>query len=211
MRYNIDGIDYNVIIERKNNKNLYIRVKDDLTIYVTTNYFTTKGEVIKVLNNNLDCLRKMISKRLKEQEKKEYIYYLGKKYDLVISNAFNEVEITEDKIFVRDLSQYEKWLKCEIKEIFGTHLEKMYNLFEENIDFPKLKIRTMKTRWGVCNVKTKTLTLNSKLIEYKLESLDYVIVHELSHLIHCNHSKDFWKLVEKYMPDYKKIRADLKE
>jgi len=87
----------------------------------------------------------------------------------------------------------------------------VYNRFEEKIDFPNLRIRQMKTRWGVCNIKTKTVTLNSRLIEYKLEALDYVIVHELSHLIHFNHSRDFWNLVGKYVPNYKSLRSYLKE
>lgn len=211
MIYNIDGTDYNVVIEKKNNKNLYIRVKEDLTIYVTANYFTPKSEIVKVLNNNLDYLKKMIDKRLREQEKSTHIYYLGKKYDLVFSNIFKEVEIDSDKIYAKDQKMFDKWYKKEIKNIFEKHLEKMYNLFDEKIVFPSLRIRIMKTRWGVCNIKTKTVTLNSKLIEYKLEALDYVIVHELSHLIHFNHSKAFWNLVEKYIPNYRSIRSYLKE
>ena len=211
MKYNIDGIDYNVVIEKKNNKNLYIRVKEDLTIYVTTNYFTPKFEIKRVLDNNLDCLKKMINKRLKEQEKSTHVYYLGKSYDLVFSNIFKDIEIDDKKIYVCDQKTFDKWYKKEIKNIFERHLEKMYNIFEENIDFPKLRIRTMKTRWGVCNIKSKTVTLNSKLIEYNLEALDYIIVHELCHLIHFNHSKEFWQLVGKYIPNYRSIRTYLKE
>lgn len=211
MKYSIDNIDYNLVIEKKKNKNLYIRVKDDLTIYVTTNYFTSKSEVLRILDNNLDYLRKIISKRLKEQEKKRYVYYLGKKYDLVVCNAFKNIEINSNKIYVKDKKTFDKWYKKEIEILFANRLEKMYNLFEENILFPNLKIRTMKTRWGVCNIKTKTITLNSRLIEYKLDALDYVIIHELSHLIHFNHSKSFWKLVEKYVPNYRIIRDYLKE
>ena len=115
MKYSIDNIDYNVVIERKNNKNLYIRVKDDLTIYVTTNYFTSKSEVIMILDNNLDYLRKIIIKRLKDQEKKNHIYYLGEKYDLVICNAFKKVEIESHKIYAKDLKTFEKWYQKEIK------------------------------------------------------------------------------------------------
>ena len=56
-----------------------------------------------------------------------------------------------------------------------------------------------------------SVTLNSELLKYKLEALDYVIVHELCHIIHFDHSKDFWNLVGKYYPEYKKIRKYLKE
>ena len=56
-----------------------------------------------------------------------------------------------------------------------------------------------------------SITLNSKLLEYTYDEIDYVIVHELSHVIHFNHSKDLWKLVEKYCPLYKEERKKLKE
>ena len=71
-------------------------------------------------------------------------------------------------------------------------------------------IRDMKTRYGVCNTKLKKITLNLELIKRDVIYIDYVIVHELSHLIHPNHSKDFWGVVEEVMPNYKKIRKELK-
>lgn len=211
MKYEVDGMEYDVIIEKKHNKNLYIRVKDDLKIYVSANYIVSKRQILEVLDNNYSYLQKMIDKRLKEVEKKNHIYYLGKKYDLVISNLFNTVELDEKKIYAPSKEKYEKWYKARMKEIFCKHYEMMYNVFEEDVTLPTLRIRSMKTRWGVCNIKSKTITLNSRLIEYDLSALDYVIIHELSHLVHFNHSKDFWKLVEKYVPDYKKIQKFLKE
>ena len=69
----------------------------------------------------------------------------------------------------------------------------------------------MKTRWGVCNKRDTSITLNANLMKEKIECLDYVIVHELSHFVHFNHSKEFWNTVEKYCPYYKKIRKSLKE
>ena len=211
MKYKIDGEEYNVIIEKKNNKNLYIRVKEDLNIYVTANYFVTKKQIVEVLDNNYEYLKKVIEKRKQELEKKEHIYYLGDRYDLVISNLFKEVELDKNKIYAPNNKTFEKWYQKEIKRIFNNRFEIVYNNFKENIPLPTLRIRTMKTRWGVCNIKSKTITLNSRLIEYNLEALDYVIVHELSHLVHFNHSSAFWNLVEKYTPNYKKIRKYLKE
>ena len=86
-----------------------------------------------------------------------------------------------------------------------------YNMYEENIPLPSLRIRKMTTRWGVCNIKTHIITLNYNLYKYNLECLDYVVVHELSHLIHPNHSASFWNIVEKYCPNYKLIRKTLKD
>ena len=133
-----------------------------------------------------------------------------KKYDIILV-PFNNIEIDNDKIYVQNEKTLEKWLKKEIKRIFSERLEYNYNLFDEDIPFPKLKIRSMKTRWGVCNKRDNSVTLNSKLIQYSLHEIDYVIIHELSHFVHFDHSREFWDTVRLHMPDYKKAVAILKE
>ena len=208
--YKLDGEKYNVLVVKKSNKNTYIKIKDDLTIYVTTNYLTSKREVKVILDNEKDFLRKALSRVKKKLEKEELFYYLGKKYD-IIKVPFENIEVSDGKIFVKDEKTLEKWLKKEIKRIFSERLEYNYNLFDEDIPFPKLKIRSMKTRWGVCNKRDNSVTLNSKLIKYSIHEIDYVIIHELSHFVHFDHSREFWETVRIYMPDYKKAVAILKE
>ena len=68
----------------------------------------------------------------------------------------------------------------------------------------------MTSRLGVRNIKNHNVNLNLELTKYDIESLNYVIVHELSHFIHPNQSKDFWLLVGKYYPNYKEVRRYLK-
>ena len=206
--YKLDGDSYVVNVVKKNNKNTYIKIKDDLTIYVTTNYLTTKRYVKNVLDNNNDFLRKGIKRVKNRLQKESEFYYLGKKYDIIYSD-FNKVD--DDKIYCKGESYLNKWVKKQMQDVFSKRLEYNYNLFSEDIPFPKLKIRTMKTRWGVCNKRDNSVTLNSKLIKYSLDEIDYVIVHELSHFVHFDHSRDFWNIVEKYMPDYKKSVKVLKE
>ena len=210
MKFELDDKEYEVIIQKKNNKNTYIRVKDDLKIYVTTSYFATKSYILKLLNDNKDYLRKVISK--KEEKQNDTLYnYLGKSYEVITCNIFDKVEFADDKIYIQNVKSLEKFIKNKISTLFKERLDYNYNLFKENIPYPKLKIRNMKTRWGVCNIRDKSVTLNSKLIEYDIEALDYVIIHELSHFIHFNHSKNFWLLVSKYKPNYKEIRKYLKD
>lgn len=208
--YKLNGETYKVLVIKKNNKNTYIKIKEDLTIYITTNYLTTKREIKTILDNEKEFLNKALSKAKKKLEKNQSFYYLGKKYD-IIKVPFENIEIVEDKIYVKDDKSLEKWVKKETKCLFKERLEYNYNLFDEDIPFPKLKIRTMKTRWGVCNKRDLSVTLNSKLIEYSIHEIDYVIIHELSHLVHFDHSKEFWNTVEYYMPDYKKSVNILKE
>ena len=69
----------------------------------------------------------------------------------------------------------------------------------------------MKTRWGVCNKRDNSVTLNTNLIKETIDKLDYVIIHELAHFVHFDHSKDFWNLVSKYCKEYKQIRKELKD
>ena len=208
--YKFDGDIYNVLVVKKNNKNSYIKIKDDLTIYVTTNYLTTKGEVKRMLDNEKDFLKRSLSRARKKMEKDELFYYLGQKYDIILV-PFENTEVYDDKIYVKDMKALDKWLKKEMKRIFSERLEYNYNLFDEDIPFPKLKIRSMKTRWGVCNKRDNSITLNSKLIRYSIHEIDYVIIHELSHFVHFDHSKEFWETVRMYMPDYKKSVLILKE
>ncbi len=208
--YRLDGISYKVLVVKKNNKNTYIKIKDDLTIYVTTNYLTSKRDVKTILDNEKDFLRKALSRTRKKMEKEELFYYLGEKYDIILV-PFDNIEIDKGKIYVKDEKTLEKWLKREIKRIFTERLEYNYDLFDEDIPFPKLKIRSMKTRWGVCNKRDNSVTLNSKLIKYSIHEIDYVIIHELSHFVHFDHSREFWETVRIHMPDYKKAMAVLKE
>ena len=210
MKYILDGVEYDVIIEKKNNKNLYIRVKEDGKIYVTCNYLTTKSMIKKLMDENTSSLRKMIKNIEKQNEKNNKFFYLGKSYDIIISDL-TKVTIIDDKIYTKDMKMLNKWYKDEIERVFDERYVIVFNKFKENIKSPILKIRTMKTRWGVYNKKNHTITLNSKLIEFDISKIDYVIVHELSHIIHFNHSKAFWTLVGKYIPNYKEIRKEMRE
>ena len=209
MKYKIQNKEYLVVIEKKQNKNTYIRVKDDCTIYVTTSYFTTKKQIENLLDKNVDALEKMIKKVENKQIKNEMFYYLGQPYEVIYMPT--KLEFSCNRLFVKDAETLQKWLKKETKQIFEEHLNIWYDRFEENIPFPKLKIRKMKTRWGVCNRRDNSVTLNSELIKYETDKLEYVIIHESSHFIHFNHSKEFWNLVSKYCPEYKKMRKALKE
>ena len=208
--YKLDGEKYNVVMVLKNNKNTYIKVKDDLTIYVTTHFLTTKRDIKYLLDREEDYLRKMLKRVKKKSEKEKEFYYLGVKYDIIIV-PFDDIEIEGNKIYARSKESLDKWLKKEIKKVFEERLKYCYDLFEENIPYPKLKIRSMKTRWGVNHKRDDSVTLNSKLIRYDIKIIDYVIIHELSHFVHFDHSKNFWKTVEYYMPDYKKAVKVLKE
>ena len=211
MKYILDGEEYKVDIQRKNNKNIYVRIKEDLTIQVSARKFTTKKEIKALLDNNQDFLRKTIEKRKKEKIKKDKFLIFGEEYEVVVMPQFKNIKMVDKIIYTPDPAKLDKWLKKEIKRIFEDRVRINYVKFEEKIPYPEVKIRSMKTRWGVCNRKKRYITFNSNLIKETIDKLDYVIVHELSHFVHFDHSKDFWALVAKYCPKYKQIRNELRE
>ena len=205
MKFKIDGKEYNVIIIKKRNKNTYVRIDESLNIIVTTNYLTPKYKINKILLDNMDKISKMISKKEKIDNN---FYYLGQKYDIIIDNNINSTFIDDNVIYTKNETELNRWLKNQTKKIFRERLDLIYKSFNENIIYPDLKIRNMKSRWGVCN-KKGYITLNSNLIKYNISEIDYVIVHELSHYVHFDHSKEFWNTVSKYFPDYKKSKKVL--
>ena len=203
--YLLNDKEYPIEIIRKNNKNTYLRVKDS-KIIVTTNYLTSLTTINKLIKNNTTFINKQLTK---EDLKKEEIFKLfGNSYDIIY--GFKDTEIENNKIYTKDLKTLNKYLSKYITNIYNERLDYYYHLFEENIPIPNLKIRKMTSRWGVCNIKNHNVTLNLELSKYNIECLNYVIVHELSHFIHPNHSKDFWFLVSKYYPNYKEIRKYLR-
>ena len=121
-----------------------------------------------------------------------------------------DVEFINDKVYTKSLDSLEKYLRKNMKEIYKERVDFYYKQFVENVPYPVIKFRTMKTRWGVCNRSNNSITLNTELIKYDIGCLNYVIVHELSHFVHFDHSKEFWATVEKYYPEYKKYRSMLK-
>ena len=204
--YLLNDKEYPIEIIRKNNKNTYLRVKDS-KIIVTTNYLTSLTTINKLIKNNTTFINKQLTKEDLKKEDTTFKLF-GNSYDIIY--GFKDTEIENNKIYTKDLKTLNKYLSKYITNIYNERLNYYYHLFEENIPIPNLKIRKMTSRWGVCNIKNHNVTLNLELSKYNIECLNYVIVHELSHFIHPNHSKDFWFLVSKYYPNYKEIRKYLR-
>ena len=71
------------------------------------------------------------------------------------------------------------------------------------------KIKNLKSTWGNCSI-TRNISINQKIVMYSKHAIEYVCLHEICHLEHMNHSKQFWQMVEKHMPDYKLAEQELK-
>ncbi len=211
MQIEIDDEQYEVIITKKiGNRNTYLRVKEDLKIYVTTNTFTSNREIEKIILKNKDSVINMINKMKRKCENNEGFLYLGQRYDVIYTSSPG-ITLGEEKVFVNRDADIDKWYKKQASIIFKEHLDACYGRFTKKIPYPSLTIRKMTTRWGVCNTRDKRVTLNLELMRKPIYCLDYVIMHELSHLIYANHSREFWSLVEENCEYFKKAKKILKE
>lgn len=204
--YIFNNKEYQIEVIRKNNKNTYLRVKDN-KIVVTTNYLTSNRTISKLITSNKEFINRALTKSISKSEDTSFKLF-GREYDIIY--GFKDTEVDNNKIYTKDEKSLNKYLSLYITNIYSERLDYWYNIFEEDIPVPNLKIRKMTSRWGVCNIKNHNVTLNSELSKYDIKALDYVIVHELSHFIHHNHSKDFWLLVGKHYPKYKEVRKYLR-
>ena len=206
MIVNLDGIEFNVIIVRKRIKNIYFRVKEDLNIYVSANYLVTNSYIEKLLEQNKKDIIKMYNNMKDKVIEKSKIYYLGEELEFLESKR---IKLDECYAYGPSIEKINEYLKKNSINIFSERLNRLKIMFNDLPEF-KLRIRFMKTRWGVCNKSSMSVTLNSELIHKDVALIDYVIIHELCHFKYMNHSNAFWKEVEKYYPYYKLARKRLK-
>jgi len=102
-----------------------------------------------------------------------------------------------------------KWCKKYFLDFFTNRLNYFYSQMFKSNNPPTIKIKTMKSMWGNCNYVKKVITFNLYLSKAPINCIDYVIVHELAHLIHHNHSKQFHDLMTTLMPDWKERKKQL--
>ena len=198
-----------LVIIKKNNKNIYFRFKDDGILYVTCNRFVSEKEVRRLILSNEAALLKMYEKSMAKQDRDLQYYYLGKPFTKVFDESIKKVIIEDDMIYVKDEKMLAKWEKNECIRVFSERINGLLSLFN-NIPKFSLKVRGMKTRWGVNNVTKRIVTLNSELLKKDVELIDYVIVHELCHFYEANHSSRFWEQVVLRYPKYKEARKELR-
>lgn len=147
--------------------------------------------------------------------------YLGKQYQLKVMQSENEKEYVKmDRehilVSVRDKSDSERvkklltaWYRQRAYEIFRERVEIWFPRFERySIKYPEVSVRQMRSQWGSCSIKGK-MSLNLKLVMVPRQFIDYVIVHELCHLVEHNHGAGFYALMSKIMPDWEEKRESL--
>ena len=145
---------------------------------------------------------------------KNMLLYLGTLFPLKTDNDAKKISFNGEE-FLAGLQNKEKtnkslktWYKNKFKEVAVPRL--FYFAKKHNLQVNQVRIKEQKTLWGSCSSRNN-INLNFLLIMAPLKVIDYVIIHELAHTIHKNHSVNFWNAVEEIMPNYKEAKRWLKE
>lgn len=184
-------------------KNIYFRFKDDGKLYISGPSRTQKN-IEKLLLQNKESILKLYQKNALKKDKP--ITYLGRELSLIITNA--KPALFEDVIYAESSEEALNYLYKQSLAYFEKRVEVLKQEFDNLPNF-RVRARLMKTKWGVCNISSMTVTLNVTLITKREDLIDYVIIHELSHFKHMNHSAAFWDEVGRHYPDYKRARKEL--
>ena len=209
-------------VTKKKIKNFIIRIYPDLRIAVSVplhasnknieNFIQSKKEWIET---TLEKIK--VAKENKNTLKESSIKILGKEIDKkIIESDLERIRLTNTSIYIYskeiDNTQIDKklleWQVEKLKAILDEYLNKYTKLLNINIDY--YQIKKLSSAWGIYHKKENYISFNSDLIEKDIVCIEYVVLHELCHIFYMNHQKDFWALVEKYMPDYKVRRKKLK-
>lgn len=216
--------DFNIIIKRTNRKKtVSFRIKNQEVI-ISVPKFLSDNEIynlveikIKWIKNKL-ALEKLNTVSIKRKyENGDIFLYLGSEYSLKIKKSYRDNIYIKDKNLIVEAKNVlaTNNIKNNIKNWYITeskkYLTKTNSYYEILIGVKsnKLLFGQYKSKWGSCNSK-KTISYDWRIIMAPFEVIHYLIIHELCHIKYPNHSKHFWKYVEKYMINYKIQRKWLK-
>lgn len=216
--YMINGIP--VCLEKKKIKNMYIRVlPPEGTVCVTVPRQTSRENIIKFVISREAWIRKA-QERMKaralpavlEYKTGEVHWFFGEALYLEVRYADKRsVKRCGDRLILtvhQNDSQkarektLNQWYRGKLKEQLFT----ITGACEKRVGISgkEYRIKNMKTRWGSCNVTDRRIWLNLKLAEKPLECLEYVVIHELVHLLEPSHNPVFWRYVEEFCPDFRR-------
>lgn len=210
-------------------KTLSISVHPDLTVIVKAPENTKLEDVEKKVYHRGKWIlnqKRRFEIYLPDVPPRKYISgeshrFLGRQYRLktikIISSEKEQIKLSRQFLevysqntnpsHVREL--VEEWYRNQASQIFQDRLTACYGkLSREKIPFPKINIRRMQSSWGRCSAKG-TISLNIKLIQVTKEYIDYVLIHELCHLKYLHHEPEFYKLLSRIMPNWKRKKEKL--
>ncbi len=207
---NLNGIDVTVYWKAVKHLNLYVH-KKPCRVTMSVPYGTTVQKINDFLNLRHDWIHKTYKAFqlcLQTESLEEGTHFLGTLYPVVWRDEPQKPAVYLDNnqivIACREQSQsmlLNDWKQEQMNQLMPELLAKWEAITQTKIN--SWHIRLMKSRWGTCAIRTKRITLNLKLMDYPIECLEYVIMHELTHLLEKGHNKRFYALMTQFMPNWK--------
>ena len=207
-------------------KSLTIKVHPDASVVVLAPIDADKEKVLEKVKSKAPWILKQIEQfntykpgtPLRRFINGETHLYLGRQYRLkIIADNVNSVKSYRGQLFIHTTNtnkdfvskQLQQWYKEKAAIVFTEMLNEVLPKFKKyKVSQPVLSIRIMSKRWGSCTPSGKII-LNTELIKAPKGSIEYVIIHELAHLVHHNHTKAFYNLQHRLLPDWQKWKDRL--
>lgn len=207
----------------KDVKHANLKVKPTCEVLLTAPLDMTDREIDHILKKRASWIEQYLELFSKnKQQKKELVsgenfVYLGRNYRLkVIESKEEKAKLNRGyfELYIKDKNDYSKkaklieaWYKTKAQDHFGKTVGRYAPIVK--MDIKTVRIRAMKTRWGSCSPKKSYINLNLELIKKPKSAIEYVIFHELAHLVHHNHDKQFYNYLCLHMPDWEKRKSKL--
>ena len=221
--------DYEIIYSKKRKKTISVEIKEAGVVIVSAPMRTSQIEIEKILTLRKSWILKKINSSKKREEgvidilKQKQTFYFGEKIDveikeskLLMKKGFCEFENEILTVFIPEIIENKN--DFILKTIFGWYKSKA-QIYMKNrtIEFVKkhnlvvgnISVKRQKKIWGSCDSKNN-IRYNWRIIMANKDVVDYLIAHELAHTIEKNHSKRFWNHVEEMLPNYRKLRKEIK-
>ena len=219
-----------VEIVRKKIKNVHLKVYRELKVAISVPVYAEQSWIVRFVQDKKDWIGKQLEKYKKSSGYNNLLdlksgsstQFLGKDLRVYLVQSIKEKIVQDEKsvtIYLNEVENktrenalFENWWRKQAEEIYDKLVNQFMPIFiRHGVNKPRLAIRKMKTLWGSCSKHLNKITLNEYLLKADIRCIEYVVFHELTHLIYNAHNKDFYNFLTIYMPDWKerKKRLDL--
>ena len=206
--------EYKIIYSKR--KSIALQIKDDGMLLVRAPFRTAKERIEEIISNNKLWIEKRLA--ILEKEKNKYktenvdgIFYMGKLYKSQLTTS-RQMYLKDDVFFVPPTFQKKDYMDFLKKEILSYTKEKAsFYAHIMNVKYKDIRISKAKSYWGCYSPHNKIIRFSLYLMLCPAFVIDYVVVHELCHIVDRFHSRQFYELVETYYKDYKAAKKWLRE
>lgn len=223
---NIGGVD--ISAEKKQIKNMYIRVlPPDGKVKITAPVSASDDAIRMFAISRIAWIKKQRQKFAEQPRQTERHYVTGESYylwgvryrlDVVYSNVRNDIAVSGSKIIMQvrkdstpqqRANVMEEWYRGILKNAIPPVFEKCERIV--GVKAKEWQVKNMTTKWGTCNIQAKRIWLNLQLAKKTPECLEYVIIHELVHLLEKSHNEVFRAYMDNFYPNWRTVKAHLNE